>query len=113
MTVIKSFHVLSSDGVTLYTVTFGLSEGKLTVQCDCPAGVIGKLCKHKLCLLTETNETLTDTTQLQDYREVVTWVRKTQIPGLIEQIALSERELEQVKNQLNKQKKLLEKTLKG
>ena len=110
---IKIFRVLSSDGVTLYSVAFEFSGSKLTVQCDCPAGILGKSCKHKLSLLAGTNMNLIDAIQLNDYREVMAWVRKSQIPNLIEQVSLSERGVEQAKKKLNEHKKLLEKALRG
>ena len=46
-TIIK---VISSAGEP-YNVKFSLNENKLKVLCDCPAGIYGKLCKHKIGLL--------------------------------------------------------------
>lgn len=42
--------VVSSSGEP-YDVHFKLLENKLSVLCNCPAGIHGKLCKHKIGLL--------------------------------------------------------------
>jgi len=47
----KEFEVRSSDGVTTYAVEFSLESGKLHIHCSCPAGVLGKWCKHKMWLI--------------------------------------------------------------
>ena len=41
---------VSSSG-DYYHVHFEIINGKLTVFCDCQAGIHGKLCKHKIGLL--------------------------------------------------------------
>ena len=45
-----SIKVVSSSGDT-YDVLFKFSDDKFSVLCHCPAGIYGKLCKHKTGLL--------------------------------------------------------------
>ena len=47
------FHVVSSSGNGGYTISFKrtASSGSLSILCDCPAGIHGQLCKHKLALI--------------------------------------------------------------
>ncbi len=40
-----------SSGNEPYQVLFTFHEDKLTITCNCQAGVFNKLCKHKLALL--------------------------------------------------------------
>lgn len=104
----KRINMLSSDEVTIYTVDFELGDGKLIVQCDCPAGAFGKLCKHKLQLLAGDLANLANVTQEDDYREVMNWIQQSQLPNMIDQLSIVEKELEKKKTQLSILKKNLE-----
>jgi len=103
----KCFSVLSSNGATVYKVVFEMIENKLTVRCDCEAGVRGKHCKHKSNLL------LGNYTDSDDYREVMGWVRQSPIHELLAKVTLSEVELDEKKRQLDRLKRSLEKVLRG
>lgn len=103
----KCFNVLSSNGVTVYTVVFELVESKLTVRCDCEAGARGKLCRHKSNLL------LGNYIDSDDYREAMSWVRQSPLQELLEKVTLSEEEFDNKKKQLEKSKRSLEKALRG
>ena len=104
----KRFNILSSDEVTIYTVDFELGNGKLIVQCDCPAGAFGKLCKHKLQLLAGDLVNLANPAQEDDYREVMNWIRQSPLPNMIDQVSLFEKDLEKIKIHLSRLKKNLE-----
>ncbi len=45
------FDVPSSDGVTNYLVSIVANQDKLIVTCSCKAGILKKLCKHKIAVL--------------------------------------------------------------
>ncbi len=45
------FLVRSSDGLSNYSVVISLTDSMASVACNCGAGVLGRLCKHKLRLL--------------------------------------------------------------
>ncbi|MCG9723257.1 hypothetical protein [Shewanella sp. Isolate7] len=47
-----TFHVQGTAAVP-YVVIFEKITKHIKVTCDCPAGLRGKLCKHKLGILTE------------------------------------------------------------
>lgn len=107
----KLFNILSSDDVTIYTVDFELDNGKLTVQCNCPAGAFGKLCKHKIQLLSGDITNCKDVSQEDDHRTVMSWVHLSTLPNMIGQLNLTDKELVKMKAQLGRMKKALEKAL--
>lgn len=46
------FDVPSSDGVNNYSVAISIVDrDELVIRCNCKAGVLGKLCKHKIAVL--------------------------------------------------------------
>ena len=108
----KQFKILSSDKETIYIVEFVNDENKLMVFCNCPAGIFGKFCKHKMGLLTGNLENLADPSELDGYQEVKGWIQQSNLPQMIDQMASSEKELEKIKAQLNSFKKKIELALK-
>lgn len=105
------FKALSSDGVTTYEVVFELLDGKLSVWCDCPAGSLGKLCKHKSHFLSGCTEDSQNQGRSDDFHEVMNWIKKSQLPSVIDEVCLAEKELELINKKLKKNKKSLEKAL--
>ena len=67
---------ISSSG-DYYNVHFEIINGKLTVFCDCQAGVHGKLCKHKIGLLARDVSKLFDEEDKDKLTQVQELVSKT------------------------------------
>lgn len=59
-----------SSGDKPYTVDFLVEGGKLTVHCDCKAGIFGKICKHKTELLANDASRLYDPGQAGDLERI-------------------------------------------
>lgn len=90
------FHVVSSSGNGGYTVSFDYSprNGALSVSCDCPAGIHGQLCKHKLALI-DGDDSVYDP-KMEDggfppdkWATAMTWVKESGLDKLV--LAFQER----------------------
>jgi hypothetical protein len=105
----KELVVGSSDGVTTYIVEFLLESGKLRVNCGCPAGMLGKWCKHKMKLVSGDVSGVLGTSKVADFVEVQNWVGKSEFPRLLDEMKLAEDEMHAAKKKLDNVKKALEK----
>jgi uncharacterized Zn finger protein len=85
----------SSSKPEPYFVVFAFDGGKLKVHCDCPAGELGQLCKHKLTLLLGDASMLYATNQSKPFADVTQKVLSTSIPSLIAELQATEKETEQ------------------
>lgn len=104
----KEFEVMSSDGVSTYVVEFSLESGKLHVYCSCPAGVLGKWCKHKMWLISGDVSGVVGS-GATDIVEVQGWIRNSEFPRLLGEIKLAENEMQAAKIKMDNVKKALEK----
>ncbi|MBI2286799.1 MAG: hypothetical protein HYU79_05065 [Nitrosomonadales bacterium] len=104
----KEFEVRSSDGVTTYAVEFSLESGKLRVHCGCPAGVLGKWCKHKMQLISGDVSSALGF-GAADMDEVLDWIRDSEFPRLLDKMKLAEDEMQAAKTKMDNVKKALEK----
>ena len=105
----KEFEVRSSDGVTTYVVEFSLESSKLHVYCSCPAGMLGKWCKHKMKLVSGDVSGVLGTSGADDFVEVQNWVGKSEFPRLLDEMKLAENEMQEAKTKMDNLKKALEK----
>lgn len=105
----KEFKVQSSDGVTTYVVGFLLESSKLHVFCVCPAGVLGKWCKHKMQLISGEVSGVLGCTDVADMVEVQNWIRNSEFPRLLDEMKMVEKEMQIAKIKMNNVKKTLEK----
>lgn len=105
----KGFEVRSSDGVATYVVVFSLESGKLHVYCGCPAGILGKWCKHKMRLISGDVSGLLHTSGAADFVEVQNWVGKSEFPRLLDEMKSAENEMQEAKTRMENLKKALEK----
>lgn len=104
----KEFEVRSSDGVTTYAVEFSLESGKLHIHCSCPAGVLGKWCKHKMWLISGDVAGVLGS-RAADIAEVLGWIRNSEFPRLLGETKLAEIEMQAAKIKMDNVKKALEK----
>jgi len=113
MNVKHSFLVRSSDGVSSYLIEMTVSSLELAVQCSCPAGIKGRLCKHKVHLLDNDVSILVDKQQEEDLRLVLSSTRDS--ASLIELQRYKEAELacNAASASFEQTRKRLERTLRG
>ena len=102
-----------SSGEEPYQVVFIFDEEKLSITCNCKAGVFGKFCKHKLALLTGDTNMLSEPEQLESLKEVLNQIPATAYPELIDQVHSAELKADEAKRALQKAKRLLEKAMKN
>ncbi len=105
----KELEVASSDGVSVYIVSFEFDSGKLFVYCNCQAGSFGKWCKHKTRLVMGDLSGLRNSAQLNDMPEVLEWVNDSRIAPLVSEMQAAEDEIKKAKARMDKAKKELEK----
>jgi uncharacterized Zn finger protein len=104
----KTLKARSSDGQSSYSVRFTFLEGSLAIDCDCPAGEFGRLCKHKLAFVLNREDMLFRAEQKSILVEVQAWVNQTNYPALTKQIDRAEVELKKARGKVKKAKDTLE-----
>ena len=109
-----NFKVLSSDGSTVYIVSVDRQGDKVLATCTCQAGKHGKLCKHKIGILSGQNDllVLSDEDARMKLNELVSEISDTACASCIDEYCLAISECEKQKKRLERAKKDLEKTLK-
>ena len=108
----KVFFAQSSNGLKAYKVEFQFDVNQLTVYCDCPAGVLGKLCKHKLGFLRGDKDFLRNQEQ-QDILDVQEWIKQSDYPQLLRELEISELELEKLRAKIISIKMNIERSMKS
>ena len=93
-----TLHAKASSRDEPYEVTFTLNDGILLIWCDCPAGVRGQLCKHKLSLAANKKAMLFDENQVEQLHKAYIWVENSGLFEAIEEVHIVEKELESLKN---------------
>lgn len=104
--------VKSSDGNSAYVVQFLFDADKLSVFCDCSAGVFGKICKHKLALLTGDDSTVANADSVEAFREVQKWISQSMWPTLLSELQISEENARIAQSELARSKKKIEAAMK-
>lgn len=108
----KEFEVRGSDGVATYVVEFSLEFDKLHVYCECPAGMLGKWCKHKMRLVSGDVTGVLGVSGAADMAEIQAWIGNSEFPRLLGEMKLAEDEMQAAKTKMDSVKKALEKAAK-
>jgi uncharacterized Zn finger protein len=90
----------SSSREEPYEVVFRLEDNLLTVECDCPAGEWGQLCKHRLSFIAHKKAMLYDSEQVRELDKVCQWVDCSGYSELVAELKAAENELEKAKKRL-------------
>lgn len=85
-----------------YTVALKQHENGVSVTCNCKAGIFGKLCKHKIQVVSE---------ELTASSPLAQSLLDAGYGELISELSTLESELAKVKRNLDKKKKLLSKAM--
>lgn len=105
------FHLPSSDGQRNYLLIVELLENRVIIDCDCPAGKRGKLCKHKLALLQGNAQSVVLPEEMAAYRSLVANMPSTTTHGLFTSFLKAERDMNRSKENLEAAKQALEQDL--
>lgn len=98
----------SSDGILTYPMEFSVENGMLHFYCGCPAGALGKWCKHKQRIVSGDVTAVLGTIDSSDTEEMLAWVNKSEFPRLLGEMRSAEEELRVVKKKMDSVKKALE-----
>ncbi len=66
-----------------YYVTFSVKDGKLTVFCDCQAGIHRNICKHKIGLSMLEASWLHDSSQFEQLNKAHSLVLQSELSNLL------------------------------
>ena len=72
-------------------------ESGLSFLCDCPAGVRGRICKHKRALVSADDSLLYDKNQKENFDKITEWVNVSGYPDLMKELKEAENALESAK----------------
>ena len=97
----KEFNVLSSDGVSAYSVVVEWNGSNLSVACNCKAGALGDWCRHKSGLLNGDESILVVKDNLID---VLQWVKGSSVHSAISHIHVAESQQREAEASLKKAK---------
>ena len=97
----------SMDGVS-YEVVFKNNKGIITIKCNCRAGELTKLCKHKLALIRGDSSFLIDDNEGYNFITVKEWIKISDFSQLIIEHDLAEKALAEKQQALKKIKDRLE-----
>jgi hypothetical protein len=82
-----------------YTTSFYQTESKIVAQCSCPAGKMGQLCKHRLCILQGDTKGIVSSNS-SDIQDVLSWIRGTDVEDALRQFQEAEKNFAEAKKQL-------------
>ena len=103
-----SIKAKSSSGGGLYNVDFNNENDKITVFCDCPAGIHGKFCKHKWQLMNGNLKMLADESEANMLEQIGEWIAKSSFNNLYSKVNELEIEFAKIKKQISQEKKNVE-----
>lgn len=107
-TIIK---IISSSGEP-YDVHFEFSDNKFKVHCNCPAGIYGKLCKHKTNLLDGDSSLLFNKIDYEILKQIKDVVKQSKYTEIISSYNTIKKEIEVAQKKEKKLKEQLEQSLK-
>lgn len=102
--------IKSSSGGS-YTVNVVSESGLVSLHCDCPAGSIGQMCKHKSWVISNDTSCLADDSQIVVLEQAVALLEETAIPTVFRETQSLLDELEAEEASLKKRAKSLKREL--
>ena len=96
-----SIFVFSTDGLTTYKLDAHFEDEKLNLYCNCQAGSLGKLCKHKLAIAGNDWSTVAEETNLDSQKCVKSWVSLSGYEQLVIELTNAEKSEKEAKENVN------------
>jgi uncharacterized Zn finger protein len=93
-----------------YTVHILRAGARVVATCNCPAGAMGQMCKHRIRIMQGDCQNVVSE-NLEQVRKMPSYLEGTIIPAAFQEIARLEKELEKAKRSLAQAKDLLAKSL--
>jgi hypothetical protein len=91
-----------------YEVVFKNVNDIITIKCNCRAGELTKLCKHKLALIRGDSSILMDDDENYNFIKVKEWIKNSAFSQLIIELDLAEKALAEKQLEIRKIKDILE-----
>jgi len=91
-----------------YEVDFKNTNGIVTIKCNCRAGELTKLCKHKLALIRGDSSILIDDNEDHNFIHVKEWIKNSAFSQLIIEHDLAEKTIVEKQKELKKIKDRIE-----
>ena len=101
----------SSQPDSSYRVKFVINDGILSVQCSCPAGTYGQLCKHKTSFLEGDCNILYDISQQQLLNDIVATINASPLKNEYSRFINRKTEIEKIQRKLKEELKEIKKDL--
>lgn len=92
----QSIKIRSSSSEDIYTVVFKMDNDLLSINCNCQAGLVKMLCKHRLSLLDGDVSALADISDTNIVTELLTQIDKTKISDLYTELNKVESEIKKL-----------------
>lgn len=89
--------VKSSSRPVPYGVEVTIEESRVSLFCDCPAGALGKYCKHKEAIALGDENILFDEAQKEGFEFAAKTISSSGVPGLFAELRDAERAAEEAK----------------
>jgi hypothetical protein len=96
------FEVKSDSSEEVYNVVFGFKDDIITINCDCQAGQMKNLCKHRLRLLDGDVSGLINQDQVKALAPVLDRIDKNKISDLYKDLNEVEKELSGIEKELRR-----------
>lgn len=103
------------QGSQLYSVKVTrLSEYEVAIYCDCPAGISGTHCKHRVnILMGEVSQLQKNSRTEKDLLILKEWLSNTKLEHALIDMLKTERELENLKTEFKNKKRKLARIMSG
>lgn len=95
----------SSSSDDIYTVSFKIENGLISINCNCQAGLVKMLCKHRLNLLGGDISAMVDKTEESALIDILSKIDKTRISDLYIDLNKVELEIKKLDTERKKLKK--------
>lgn len=90
---ITKINIKSSSSDEIYTVTFAIENNLISINCNCKAGLVKTLCKHRLSLLDGDVSAIIDKSDIKALTDVLDKIDKTKIVELNSELNKVEKEI--------------------
>ena len=100
-----SIKIGSSSSNEIYTVLFKIENGLISINCNCRAGLVKTLCKHRLNLIEGDISAMVDKTEETALTEILRKIDKTKISDLYTELNEIELKLKKLESERKKMRK--------
>jgi uncharacterized Zn finger protein len=106
-----TLRIKSGSGDAIYTLQIFCEDGNVAMFCDCSAGTYGKLCKHKIAVISNDRTGLENQEQDKNFEQAQVWIKGSSLIEMLADIRVTEKEVESAQTRVKKLKKALEMNL--